>query len=113
VLEAIGEWLAAHCGDGGVMSCSALRRKYSRPVAPPLPDVEFMHLSGTPEVIGKRQASRPGHFMPRRWCISVRHLDPLSPMRAASSFDVDQNIDSSSTTSSRYPQRAQPKQEHR
>ena len=27
-LEAIGEWLAQHCGDGGVMSCSALRRKY-------------------------------------------------------------------------------------
>ena len=27
-LEAIGEWLAVRCGDGGVMSCSALKRKY-------------------------------------------------------------------------------------
>ena len=27
-LEAIGEWLVAHQEHGGVMSCSALRRKY-------------------------------------------------------------------------------------
>ena len=27
-LEAIGEWLGGRCTDGGVMSCSALKRKY-------------------------------------------------------------------------------------
>ena len=27
-LEAIGECIGRHCGDGAVMSCSALRRKY-------------------------------------------------------------------------------------
>src|SRR5882762_9964040 len=63
-LEAIGQWLAQHCGDGGVMSCSALRRKYRDQLRRHCADVEFMHLSGTPEVIGKRQVSRPGHFMP-------------------------------------------------
>ena len=63
-LEAIGEWLAQHCGDGGVVSCSALKRKYRDQLRRHCPDVEFLHLSGTPEVIGNRQASRPGHFMP-------------------------------------------------
>src|SRR6185312_13808009 len=54
-LEAIGEWLAQHCGD-----------------------VEFLHLSGTPEVIGKRQASRPGHFMPASLVASqFATLEPL------------------------------------
>ncbi len=27
-LEAIGEWLADHADEGGVMSCSALKRRY-------------------------------------------------------------------------------------
>jgi gluconokinase len=26
--------------------------------------VSFLHLSGSPQVIARRQASRPGHFMP-------------------------------------------------
>ncbi len=64
-LEAIGEWLAERCGTGGVMSCSALKRKYRDQLRRHCPDVEFLHLSGTPEVIGKRQASRPGTFHAR------------------------------------------------
>src|SRR6201990_330872 len=63
-LEAIGEWVTDRCGAGGVMSCSALKRKYRDQLRTHLPDREFLHLSGTPEVIAKRQASRPGHFMP-------------------------------------------------
>ena len=51
-LDAIGQWLAQHCGDGGVMSCSALKRKYRDQLRRHCPDVEFLHLSGSPEVIG-------------------------------------------------------------
>src|SRR6476659_3135986 len=40
-LEAIGEWLARHCGDGGVMSCSALKRKYRDQLRRRCPDVEY------------------------------------------------------------------------
>jgi gluconokinase len=92
-LEAIGEWLAEH-GDGGVMSCSALKRKYRDQMRRHCPTVEFLHLSGTPEVIGKRQASRPGHFMPASLLASqFATLEPLDPDEHGVAIDVDQNID--------------------
>ncbi|HEY9263430.1 MAG TPA: gluconokinase [Mycobacterium sp.] len=93
-LEAIGQWLAAH-PDGGVMSCSALKRKYRDQLRRHRADVEFLHLSGTPEVIGRRQASRPGHFMPASLLASqFDTLEPLAPDERGISIDVDQNIDS-------------------
>jgi gluconokinase len=92
-LEAIGEWLAQH-GDGGVMSCSALKRKYRDQMRRHCPTVEFLHLSGTPQVIGKRQASRPGHFMPASLLASqFATLEPLDPDEHGVAIDVDQNID--------------------
>ncbi|MCV7151080.1 gluconokinase [Mycolicibacterium pyrenivorans] len=92
-LEAIGEWLAGH-PDGGVMSCSALKRKYRDQLRRHCADVEFLHLSGTPEVIGKRQASRPGHFMPASLLASqFDTLEPLASDERGISIDVDQNID--------------------
>jgi gluconokinase len=93
-LEAIGDWLAQH-GDGGVMSCSALKRKYRDQLRRHCPDVEFLHLSGTPEVIGRRQASRPGHFMPASLLASqFATLEPLEADERGTAIDVDQNIDS-------------------
>jgi gluconokinase len=92
-LEAIGQWLADH-HDGGVMSCSALKRKYRDQMRRHCPNVEFLHLSGTPEVIGKRQASRPGHFMPASLLQSqFATLEPLEPDEHGIVIDVDQNID--------------------
>jgi gluconokinase len=93
-LEAIGQWLADH-HDGGVMSCSALKRKYRDQLRRHCADVEFLHLSGTPEVIGKRQASRPGHFMPASLLQSqFATLEPLDPDERGTAIDVDLNIDS-------------------
>jgi gluconokinase len=93
-LEAIGEWLADH-HDGGVMSCSALKRKCRDQLRGHCADVEFLHLSGSPEVIGKRQASRPGHFMPASLLQSqFATLEPLDPDERGIAIDVDQNIDS-------------------
>lgn len=92
-LEAIGAWLAAHA-DGGVMSCSALKHRYRDQLRRHCPDVEFLHLSGTPEVIGRRQASRPGHFMPASLLASqFATLEPLTPDERGLTIDVDQNID--------------------
>ena len=94
-LEAIGEWLAERCGDGGVMSCSALKRKYRDQLRRHCVGVEFLHLSGTPEVISKRQASRPGHFMPASLLASqFATLEPLESDEHGIAIDVDQNIDS-------------------
>src|ERR1044072_2197015 len=56
-LEAIGEWLARQ-PDGGVMSCSALKRRYRDQLRGHCGDIEFLHLAGSVETIGRRQASR-------------------------------------------------------
>jgi gluconokinase len=94
-LEAIGEWLGVRCRDGGVMSCSALKRKYRDQLRRHCPDVTFLHLAGSPEVIGRRQASRPGHFMPATLLASqFETLEPLTADERGVSIDVDQDIDS-------------------
>src|SRR3954464_5439843 len=94
-LDAIGVWLGGHCGEGGVMSCSALKRRYRDQLRRHCPDVIFLHLAGTPEVIGKRQAARPGHFMPASLLASqFATLEPLEPDERGIAIDVDQNIDS-------------------
>jgi gluconokinase len=49
-LEAIGEWLASH-GDGGVMSCSALKRTYRDQLRNHCATVEFLHLTSTFHVL--------------------------------------------------------------
>ena len=93
-LEAIGEWLDAAHPEGGVMSCSALRRKYRDQLRRHAPDVAFLHLEGSPEVIGRRQASRPGHFLPASLLASqFATLEPLGPDERGQVVDVDQGID--------------------
>src|SRR6476619_2927211 len=47
-LDSIGRWLADH-SSGGVMSCSALKRAYRDQLRDHCADVEFLHLSGTPD----------------------------------------------------------------
>lgn len=92
-LEAIGEWLAEHA-DGGVMSCSALKRKYRDQLRRHCADVRFLHLSGTVDVIARRQASRPGHFMPATLLASqFETLEHLDADERGISIDVDQSID--------------------
>jgi gluconokinase len=94
-LEAIGEWLAERCRDGGVMSCSALKRTYRDQLRRHCPEVTFLHLAGSPEVIGRRQASRPGHFMPASLLASqFETLEPLAADERGVTIDVDQDIDS-------------------
>ena len=83
-----------HCDDGGVMGCSALKRKYRDQLRRHCPDVIFLHLSGSLEVIGKRQASRPGHFMPASLLKSqFDTLEPLEPDERGITVDVDQDVD--------------------
>ncbi|WP_431232176.1 gluconokinase [Mycolicibacterium psychrotolerans] len=93
-LEAIGVWLAEH-PRGSVMSCSALKRAYRDQLRRHCADLKFLHLSGTAEVIARRQASRPGHFMPASLLASqFDTLEPLDADEDGISIDVDQSIDS-------------------
>ncbi|MGA8328120.1 MAG: gluconokinase [Mycobacterium sp.] len=78
-LDAVGQWLAHHSG-GGVMSCSALKRRYRDRLRSHCPTIQFLHLTGSPELIGRRQADRPGHFMPSSLIQS--QFDALEPLDA-------------------------------
>lgn len=93
-LEAVGEWLARHAERGGVMGCSALKRKYRDQLRGHCPEVTFLHLEGTREVIARRQASRPGHFMPAALLDSqFKTLEPLESDEAGMAVAVDQPVD--------------------
>jgi gluconokinase len=78
-LEKVGEWLADH-SDGGVASCSALKRRYRDQLRAHCPGAQFLHLSGSAEVIRARLAARTGHFMPAALLRS--QLDALEPLGA-------------------------------
>jgi gluconokinase len=92
-LERIGEWLAEHA-DGGVIACSALKRKYRDQLRHHCPSVEFLHLEGGRDVIEQRQASRPGHFMPSSLLTSqFETLEPLQPDERGVVVDVSGSID--------------------
>ncbi|GCD91424.1 gluconokinase [Nocardioides sp. LS1] len=92
-LERIGEWLATRA-DGGVVSCSALKRSYRDHLRRHVPDLGFVHLEGSHEVIARRQASRPGHFMPASLLASqFATLEPLEADERGIVVDVDQSVD--------------------
>lgn len=92
-LDAVGEWLAAH-PEGGVMSCSALRRTYRDQLRHYAPAVRFLYLEGSREVIAARQSSRSGHFMPTSLLTSqFALLEPLGQDERGVVIDVDQGVD--------------------
>lgn len=92
-LDNLGSWIAEHPA-GCVVACSALKRAYRDRIRHHAHEAEFLHLSGDHDVIARRQASRPGHFMPA----SLMHsqfatLEPLQPDEGGYTVDVDQSID--------------------
>lgn len=92
-LERVGEWLAKH-SDGGVVSCSALKRKYRDQLRAHCPSIEFLHLCGSPELIAGRLSTRTGHFMPAALLKSqFEALELLGADEAGSSVDVGQDVD--------------------
>lgn len=93
-LEAIGEWLAERDSHGGVISCSALKVAYRDQLRAHAPRTTFVHLHGSRDVIARRQASRPGHFMPTSLLDSqFDTLEPLGSHEAGLVIDVDQDVD--------------------
>lgn len=92
-LDIVGAWLADHRG-GGVVSCSALKRKYRDQLRAHCPPVVFLHLRGSPELIGGRLAARAGHFMPVALLRSqFDALEPLGDDEAGLTVDVGQPVD--------------------
>jgi carbohydrate kinase (thermoresistant glucokinase family) len=51
-------------GECGVVTCSALKRRYRDTIIGKRSDVRLVHLAGGRELIAARLAERRGHFMP-------------------------------------------------
>lgn len=62
-LDRVADWLAAHQG-GGVIACSALKRRYRDRLREAAPDTLFVLLDPPLAVLRQRDAAREGHFMP-------------------------------------------------
>ncbi|MFG2000322.1 gluconokinase [Spirillospora sp. NPDC048911] len=92
-LRAIGAWLAGHAHRGGVVGCSALKRAYRDLLRDCAPGVGFVHLHGEREVVRRRVAGRPGHFMPASLVDSqFRALEPLEPDERGVVLDLDASV---------------------
>ncbi|MDT0268397.1 gluconokinase [Streptomyces sp. DSM 44915] len=91
-LEAIGGWLRERRadGDGAVVTCSALRRRYRDTLrAEAGGDVFFVHLTGSPALVGERIGQRTDHFMPPALLDSqLATLEPLEEDELGTALDV-------------------------
>lgn len=90
-LEALGAWLhqQREAGTGGVVTCSALKRRYRDTLRAACPDAWFLHLSGTHDLVADRLDHRSGHFMPPSLLDSqYQALEPLQPDEYGTVLDV-------------------------
>jgi carbohydrate kinase (thermoresistant glucokinase family) len=62
VAAQIDRWREA--GKSGVMTCSALKRRYRDIIIGDRPDMRLVYLKGDRELIAHRLAARHGHYMP-------------------------------------------------
>ncbi|MEW2620470.1 gluconokinase [Streptomyces sp. NPDC048106] len=90
-LESIGRWLRERdqAGTGGVVPCSALRRRYRDTLRAACPDAFFVHLTARHDEVGRRMSERSGHFMPRVLLESQEAtLEPLGPDERGGAVDA-------------------------
>ncbi len=88
-LDRVAGWIREHTSSGrpGVITCSALRRRYRDRLRGD--HVLFVHLAGTRETIGHRLAARTDHFMPAGLLDSqLATLEPLEADENALVVDV-------------------------
>lgn len=92
-LDAVADVLTRD-GRGVVVACSALRRAYRDRLRDSAPDVVFVLLSGSPELLAARAAGRTGHFMPPALLASqLATLEPLFDDEDGVTIDIDASVD--------------------
>lgn len=80
---------AHRAGEGAVLACSALKRRYRDILREADPGLVFVHLTGACELIAERMRHRGGHYMPVALLDSqLRDLESLQPDEAGAEFDV-------------------------
>ncbi|MFF6914199.1 gluconokinase, GntK/IdnK-type [Streptomyces sp. NPDC012466] len=89
-LEEIARWLAGHADSGGVVTCSALKRRYRDRLVSAAPRTFFLHLDGSPELIAARITARRGHFMaPELLRSQFADLEPMGEDEAGAAIPID------------------------
>jgi gluconokinase len=79
-LTAIAEWMRSHAREGGVVTCSALKRGYRDLLRSSGAPAWFLHLTGARALIAARVGARTDHFMPTALVDSqFADLEPLGP----------------------------------
>lgn len=91
----IDEW--RRLGESGVITCSALKRRYRDIIVGNRADVRLIYLEGSRQLIGERLASRRGHFMPATLLGSqFAALEPPEPdedpITVSAEAPVDANV---------------------
>jgi carbohydrate kinase (thermoresistant glucokinase family) len=88
VAARIHEWRER--GEAGVITCSALKRKYRDVIVGDRPGVRLVYLTAPPALIAERLAGRRGHFMPASLLeTQLAALEPPGPDENALIVSVD------------------------
>ncbi|MET8011332.1 gluconokinase [Streptomyces sp. NPDC005271] len=88
-LDAIGGWAHDQAAQGGVVSCSALKRGYRDRLRDAAPDIVFLHLTGDRGLIADRMEARKGHFFSEKMLDSqLATLEPLQPDEHGVAVDI-------------------------
>ena len=79
-------------GEGLVLSCSSLKRRYRDLLRSGDPELRFVHLHGGRDILEQRMRTRPGHYMPASLLDSqLRDLEPLQADEAGVRLDLTQS----------------------
>jgi gluconokinase len=76
---------------GGVVACSALRQRYRAILAEGVPDVRWVYLQASPDVLRSRLSTRRGHFAGP--AIVDSQLEALEPPADALTLDATLPVD--------------------
>jgi gluconokinase len=83
---------AKDSGRGLVLTCSALKRSYRDILRAAAPELRFVFLTGSRELIAPRVAGRHGHFMPESLLDSqLATLEEPSPDERPWVFDIKES----------------------
>lgn len=91
-LVTIGAWISAKeaAGESAVVTCSALRRAYRDLLREGRPQVSFLHLVASEDLVADRISRRVDHYMAGSLLDSQYHaLEPLEPDEPGVRVPVD------------------------
>ncbi len=92
VAARIDEWRER--GEAGIITCSALKRRYRDLIVGERPEVRLVHLTAPPALIAERMAARRGHFMPASLLESqLAALEPPGPDENVLTVSVDAPVE--------------------